>query len=172
MFFRFGRVSREHARTTSELTAAREIQRRIVPDALPSLPNCAIEAAYLPAQEVGGDFFQVFPNTDGSILVVVGDVSGKRLKAAMTGALAIVALRTLAAEILDPSQLLSRLNREILREQGGGFITCLCVKVYPDGQFQTPAICHHTRMARSLALKRDFPSALYLIWLTQEQAFK
>jgi serine phosphatase RsbU (regulator of sigma subunit) len=93
-----------------------------------------IEAAYLPAQEVGGDFYQVFPQTDGSIVVVVGDVSGKGLKAAMTSALAIGALRTLAAEISDPSELLSRLNREILRGQESGFITCLCVRLSPSGQ--------------------------------------
>ncbi|HUA98317.1 MAG TPA: PP2C family protein-serine/threonine phosphatase [Terracidiphilus sp.] len=134
MFFRFGRVSREHARTAAELAAAREIQRRLVPEVLQVLPHYAIEAAYLPAQEVGGDFYQVLPHHDGSILIVVGDVSGKGLKAAMTGALAIGALRTLAAEISSPSHLLSRLNREILREQDGGFITCLCVKIDPDGQ--------------------------------------
>jgi uncharacterized membrane protein len=134
MFFRFSRVSREQARAAAELAAAREIQRYLVPEMLPSLPNYMIEAAYLPAQEVGGDFYQVFPQTDGSIVVVVGDVSGKGLKAAMTSALAIGALRTLAAEISDPSELLSRLNREILRGQESGFITCLCVRLSPSGQ--------------------------------------
>ncbi|HTZ57234.1 MAG TPA: PP2C family protein-serine/threonine phosphatase [Acidobacteriaceae bacterium] len=134
MFFRFSRVSRERAHAAAELAAAREIQRHLVPDSLPTLPNYAIEAAYLPAQEVGGDFYQVLPQTDGSILVVIGDVSGKGLKAAMTGALAIGALRAIAAEISDPPQLLRRLNREILRGQDSGFITCLCVKLTPNGQ--------------------------------------
>jgi phosphoserine phosphatase RsbU/P len=134
MFFRFGRVSREHARTAAELAAAREIQRHIVPDVLPTLSDYAVEAAYIPAQEVGGDFYQILPHTDSSILVVVGDVSGKGLKAAMTGALAIGALRALASEISDPSQLLSRLNREILRQQDGGFITCICVRIEPGGR--------------------------------------
>ena len=134
MFFRFSRVSREQARVAAELAAAREIQQHLVPAVLPSLPNHSIEAAYLPAQEVGGDFYQVLPQADGSIVVVIGDVSGKGLKAAMTGALAIGALRTLAAEISDPRQLLARLNREIVRGQESGFITCLCVKVSPRGQ--------------------------------------
>ena len=134
MFFRFSRVSREQARAAAELAAAREIQRYLVPAALPSLPNYAIEAAYLPAREVGGDFYQVLPQTDGSILVVIGDVSGKGLGAAMTGAFAIGALHALAAEISDPPKLLSRLNREILRGQDSGFITCLCIKLSPDGQ--------------------------------------
>jgi serine phosphatase RsbU (regulator of sigma subunit) len=134
MFFRFSRVTREHARVAAELAAAREIQQNLVPEVLPSLPDYTIEAAYFPAEEVGGDFYQVLPQTDGSIVVVVGDVSGKGLKAAMTGALAIGALRALAAETSDPPQLLSRLNREILGQQGSGFITCLCIKVNPKGQ--------------------------------------
>jgi serine phosphatase RsbU (regulator of sigma subunit) len=127
-------VSREQARTAAELAAAREIQRHLVPAVLPSNPNYAIEAAYLPALEVGGDFYQVLPQSDGSILVVIADVSGKGLKAAMTGAFAIGALDALAAEIPDPPKLLSRLNREILRGQDRGFVTCLCLKLSPDGQ--------------------------------------
>ena len=134
MSFRFSRVSREQARTAAELAAAREIQRHLVPAVLPSSPNYAIEAAYLPALEVGGDFYQVLPQSDGSIMVVIGDVSGKGLKAAMTGAFAIGALHALAAEIPDPPKLLSRLNTEILRGQDRGFITCLCLKLSPDGQ--------------------------------------
>ena len=55
MAFRFARVSREQARAAAELAAAREIQRHLVPAVLPSLPSYAIEAAYLPAREVGGD---------------------------------------------------------------------------------------------------------------------
>ena len=134
MSFRFSRVSREQARTAAELAAAREIQRHLVPAELPSNPNYAIEAAYLPALEVGGDFYQVLPQSDGSIMVVIGDVSGKGLKAAMTGAFAIGALDALAAEIPDPAKLLNRLNREMLRGQDRGFVTCLCLKLSLDGQ--------------------------------------
>jgi serine phosphatase RsbU (regulator of sigma subunit) len=98
------------------------------------LPNYTIEAAYFPALEVGGDFYQVLPLLDRSVLVVIGDVSGKGLRAAMSGAFAIGAFHALAAEISDPPQLLSRLNREILRGQDRGFITCLCIKLSPSGQ--------------------------------------
>jgi len=133
MFFRFTRVSREQARSAAELGAAREIQQRLVPASLPELPGFHLEAAYLPAEEVGGDFYQVLRQSDGSAIVVVGDVSGKGLKAAMTGALAIGALRTLAAENLGPGALLTRLNRQIHDTQDSGFITCLCTRVGPDG---------------------------------------
>jgi hypothetical protein len=133
MLFRFSRVSREQARAAAELTAAREIQRRLVPEVLPSIPNCILQAAYFPAQEVGGDFYQVMAQSDGSFMVALGDVSGKGLKAAMTGTLAIGALRSLAADISAPGQLLARLNREILRGQDGGFITCVVVRFDPIG---------------------------------------
>ena len=133
MFFRFTRVSRDQARAAAELGAAREIQQRLVPASLPELPGLRLEAAYLPAQEVGGDFYQVLAQQDGSALVVVGDVSGKGLKAAMTGALTIGALRTLAAENLGPAALLDRLNRQICATQESGFITCLCTRIGRDG---------------------------------------
>jgi len=133
MFFRFTRVSREQARSAAELSAAREIQQRLVPASLPELAGFHLEAAYLPAQEVGGDFYQVLQQPDGFALIFVGDVSGKGLKAAMTGALAIGALRTLAAENLSPAVLLSRLNRQMLTAQESGFITCLCVSLSPQG---------------------------------------
>jgi phosphoserine phosphatase RsbU/P len=133
MFFRFTRVSREQARAAAELDAAREIQQRLVPASLPELAGFHLEAAYLPAQEVGGDFYQVLVQSDGFALIVVGDVSGKGLKAAMTGALAIGALRTLAAENHSPGVLLSRLNHQMLSAQESGFITCLCLRVSPQG---------------------------------------
>ena len=133
IFFRFTRVSRDQARAAAELGAAREIQQRLVPASLPELPGFNLEAAYLPAEEVGGDFYQVLNQLDGSALVVVGDVSGKGLKAAMTGALAIGALRALAAENLSPAALLSHLNDQIRDTQDSGFITCLCTRIDPAG---------------------------------------
>jgi hypothetical protein len=54
LFFRHRRISLEHAHATAELDAAREIQQRLVPKSIPALTGCHIEAAYLPAQEVGG----------------------------------------------------------------------------------------------------------------------
>lgn len=133
MFFRFTRASREQARTEAELEAAREVQQRLVPTALPAVEGFHIEAAYLPAQEVGGDFYQVLKGPDSGALIVVGDVSGKGLKAAMTGALAIGSLRTLAAEALRPADLLTRLNAQIFAAQDSGFVTCLALRIAPDG---------------------------------------
>jgi hypothetical protein len=133
MFFRFTRVSREQAHSAAELQAARELQQRLVPASLPSVPGYALRAAYLPAEEVGGDFYQVFPQADGDTLAIIGDVSGKGLKAAMTGALVLGALRSLAQENLTPAPVLTRLNAQLLASSDGGFVTCLCVRIAPDG---------------------------------------
>ena len=133
IFFRFSRVTRERARATAELNAAREIQQRLVPASLPAPAGFRMEAAYVPAQEVGGDFYQVLEQRDGTVLIIVGDVSGKSLKAAMTGALAIGAIRALAVENLRPADFLARLNQQVLDAQDGGFITCLCARLEPTG---------------------------------------
>jgi serine phosphatase RsbU (regulator of sigma subunit) len=127
------KTAEERAQLAGEMDAAREVQERLVPASLPTLAGLHIESVYLPAQEVGGDFYQVFEQADGSALIVVGDVSGKGLKAAMTGALAIGALRTLAAENYSPGTLLARLNRQILSTQESGFITCLCLRISAQG---------------------------------------
>jgi phosphoserine phosphatase RsbU/P len=134
MLFRHRRINEEHDRAMGELDAARDIQQRLVPSSLPQLAGCRVEAAYLPADEVGGDFYQVLPQSHGATLIVVGDVSGKGLKAAMTGVLAIGALRALAAENLPPAELLRRLNCQLLEAQDRGFVTCLCARIDATGE--------------------------------------
>jgi hypothetical protein len=133
MFFRFTRVSREQARSSAELEAARRIQQRLVPAQLLTPSGCQLQAAYIPAAEVGGDFYQVLEQANGSTLIVLGDVSGKGVEAAMTGALAIGTLRTLAAQQLAPATLLTLLNRQMVNAQNDGFITMLCVRIDVSG---------------------------------------
>jgi len=112
-----------------ELEAAREVQQRLVPPAV-GLPGFTIQSAYLPAKQVGGDFFRVLPGEDGSVLVVVGDVSGKGLKAAMTVSAIIGALRTMP--VLTPARILAALNRGLVG-QISGFVTCCVALVSSDG---------------------------------------
>ncbi len=116
-----------------EFAAAREVQQQLVPLALPKVPGMRFEAAYLPAAEVGGDFYQLLPQPGGSHLVVIGDVSGKGLKAAMTGSVVLGALRSLSQEDLSPSQILTRLNDQLTASSDGGFITCLAARIAADG---------------------------------------
>ena len=124
---------RESNALRTELEAARAVQHRLVPAVLPKIPGYQLEAAYAPAHEVGGDFYQILEQSNGGMLVIVGDVSGKGLQAALSGALALGVVRTLASENLSPGTLLTRMNREIARTQQGGFITCLCARLSAEG---------------------------------------
>jgi Stage II sporulation protein E (SpoIIE) len=159
MFHRFTQVSRQQARGAAELDAAREMQRRLVPEILPEIAGYALEAAYFPAEEVGGDFYQVLDSRGGAKLVVVGDVSGKGLKAAMTGTLAMGALRALATEGLGPGAVLTLLNRQLVESGHEGFVTCLCARVAPHGEVTVANAGHLPpyRNGEEMLLEPDLP---------------
>lgn len=127
---RFARTRREEQRLASELEAARGMQSLLVPATPPVTPGFTVESVYIPASEVGGDFFQILPGDDGSLVIVVGDVSGKGLKAAMTVSTIIGALRGCA--IREPAAVLANLNR-VLHGQITGFATCVAAWITADG---------------------------------------
>jgi hypothetical protein len=129
-FVRFTQQQRENGRLLEDMRQAQEIQSLLIPRELPNLPGWLIESEYRPARQVGGDFFQVLPAEDGSLLIVVGDVSGKGLKAAMTVSAIVGALRDHKAR--QPAQVLSHLNR-VLSGQIGGFVTCSATLITEDG---------------------------------------
>lgn len=162
MFFRFTRVSREQARASAELEAARTIQERLVPAILPAVPGYAIETAYYPAQEVGGDFYQVLQVPGDATLLVVGDVSGKGLKAAMTGTLTLGALRALAVDGLEPASLLMRLNQQLTEMSDEGFVTCLCARLMPNGEMTVANAGHLPpyRNGEEISLEPGLPLGL------------
>jgi phosphoserine phosphatase RsbU/P len=131
MFFRFTRVSREQARAAAELEAGRRVQALLLRSALASAPAFRIDTVYRPAHEVGGDFFHTAQIGD-SARIVVGDVSGKGLGAAMLVSAIIGALDTLHGTA--PAEVLRALNDLLLSRQQGGFATCLCAALAPDGR--------------------------------------
>ena len=142
LILRFTRSAQEEKRLATELASARAVQDRLVPVQLPVLPGLHLDAAYLPAAEVDGDFYQVFPQSDGCVLVIISDVSGKGLKAAMTGTLVLGALRSLAQEGQSPAQVLSRLNAQLAESSDGGFVTCLCAGLAADGKLTLANAVH------------------------------
>ena len=131
---RFAASARREQRLSSEMETARRVQEQLVPVELPATQHFKFEAAYRPASEVGGDLYQVYPRADGSVMVLMGDVSGKGLKAAMLGTLLVGSAGTLAQEELTPAEMLARLNRRLTGHTDGGFVTCLCCVIDPDGR--------------------------------------
>jgi hypothetical protein len=117
-----------------EFKSAQELQQVLIPETLPSLDGYAVTSAYRPAQQVGGDFFQLIAQPDGSALLVLGDVSGKGLKAAMTVSLIVGTIRTVAETVDDPAEILSILNRRLYGRLKDGFVTCLALRLDPDGE--------------------------------------
>jgi len=130
MFFRFTSVSRKQARSASELEAAQRVQTLLLRSTPTSSAKIWVETVYRPAQEVGGDFFHTTV-VDGQHRIVVGDVSGKGLGAAMLVSAIIGALDTLRDAA--PATVLRSLNDLLLARQQGGFATCLCAVVTPAG---------------------------------------
>jgi hypothetical protein len=116
-----------------EIQNARELQQVLVPETVPTLPGFTLTSAYCPAQEVGGDFFQIVPLSGGGTLVVLGDVSGKGLKAAMTVCLIVGSIRSTAETTASPAAVLQALNRRLHGRLHGGFATCLALRLDPDG---------------------------------------
>ncbi len=122
---------REKERLAGELEAGRAMQQVLLGSEMPVIPGLRIESVYKPASEVGGDFFQVLPAPDGGGLVVIGDVSGKGLRAAMTVSTILGALRALPAAL--PAELLRALNHALAGRLEGGLVTCCVAHVSPRG---------------------------------------
>jgi Stage II sporulation protein E (SpoIIE) len=117
-----------------EVKQAQEVQRVILPEPIATLPGLAIESEYRPAREVGGDFFQILPHTsDGSMLIVAGDVAGKGLQAGMLVALLVGAIRTSAQFDPDPLVVLKVLNQRLWGRSNAA-ATCLALRIGADGR--------------------------------------
>jgi serine phosphatase RsbU (regulator of sigma subunit) len=116
-----------------ELRSAQALQQVLIPQALPALPGFALTSSYRPAQEVGGDFFQVIPDRNGSTVIVLGDVSGKGLSAAMAVSLIVGTVRTLVRNDSSPAAILEGLNEELHGRLHGGFATCLAMRLDAAG---------------------------------------
>jgi hypothetical protein len=116
-----------------DVKQAQEVQQVLMPKEQPPIPGLTIEAVYRPAREVGGDFFQIVQHpTDGSALIVAGDVAGKGLKAGMLVALLVGAIRTATDTSLDPAFVLGVLNKRLIR-RGDAQATCLALQIGVDG---------------------------------------
>ena len=116
-----------------ELEVAREIQLAMLPRGTYAVGDIEICGVTRPANTVGGDFYDVLPMADGSIVMALGDVAGKGSPAALLMALLLAVLRTLVDEQLPPPALAERLNVQISRHSPGSrFITLFLAIYQPD----------------------------------------
>jgi hypothetical protein len=116
-----------------EIQQAQEVQQLLIPAELPEVTGLAIDSEYRPAREVGGDFFQILPlETPGTVLIVVGDVTGKGMQAGMLVALIVGAIRGAVQHSTDPAQILREVNVQLCERQRA-IATCLILRIDPDG---------------------------------------
>jgi phosphoserine phosphatase RsbU/P len=108
-------VARENeARLQNDLNTAREIQRQLLPKGAREVPGLDLAAAYAPARELGGDFYDFQPYGEGRLAFALGDVSGKGTAAALYGSLAIGTLREVVSDrSIGAAGMLTALNKRM-----------------------------------------------------------
>ena len=101
-------------RLRADLDTAKEIQRQLLPTGAREVPGLDLAAAYVPARELGGDFYDFLPYGKGCLAIALGDVSGKGTAAALYGSLAIGMIREIVVDhIFEPSSMLALLNQRL-----------------------------------------------------------
>ncbi|MCP3958476.1 MAG: response regulator [bacterium] len=101
-------VEAEHERKTEEMKQARAIQLSLLPKAPPEIPYLELAAYLETATEVGGDYYDFFPQPDGALYIVTGDATGHGISAGMMVSMTKSALKAL--EVQSPHMLLQQLN--------------------------------------------------------------
>jgi serine phosphatase RsbU (regulator of sigma subunit) len=115
----------ERARIEQELRTARLIQHSLLPKDVPMLPGWQIAPYYQPAREVGGDLYDFLTFEDGRLGLVIGDVSGKGVPAALVMATTQSMLRAAAQAAVSPGEVLARVNELLCVDMPPNlFVTC------------------------------------------------
>ncbi len=139
---RFTMARQGEERFTGQLEAARQVQQVLLPEAIPEMASFSVDCIYRPAEVVGGDFFQILHRTEGDLLIVVGDVAGKGLAAAMMVSVLVGAIRAEVEHTSDPVTLLSSLNERMLGRSESGVTTCLCARLSTNGELSIASAGH------------------------------
>ena len=143
---RLEQEERERERIEQELSVARRIQQASLPNVVPELEGWQISPYYQPAREVGGDFYDFHPLSDGRLGLVVGDATGKGVPAALVMSTTCGMLQ-LAAGALDssaPGEVLSRVNEALVaRIPQSMFVTCFYAILEPKSGSLTYANAGH-----------------------------
>lgn len=157
----------EKERIASELRIAHSIQMSLVPKEFPEGKDFEIYALLEPAREVGGDFYDFFLLDEENICLVIGDVSGKGIPAAIFMAVTRTFLKAFSRELKDPAVILERLNGEIAQENDSCmFVTLFCAVVnlstgqcrYANGGHNIPYLISSDGQVTALPLVKGVPA--------------
>ena len=124
--------------------AAVALQRSLVPTALPAVPGAELAARYTPGSGgVGGDWYDVFTLPSGELCVVIGDVAGSGLPAAVIMGRMRSALRAYALETRDPAEVLDRLDRKMQHFEPDAMATVLYAVIDPGLEQMNVCLAGH-----------------------------
>ncbi len=161
------RITRERAEAAGEIDAAQTTQQLLLARASEPTPGFSVESVYYPAGEVGGDFFLVSPDRDGSLVAILGDVSGKGLLAAMRVSMILGILRR--EDSRQPATIMHQLNEALLTQGEMGFTTACCVRLERSGLYSLVNAGHISPYVSGVEILA--PPALPL-GLAPEQAYE
>jgi serine phosphatase RsbU (regulator of sigma subunit) len=146
----------------ADRAATLALQRSLLPTRLPEIDGVDLAARYLPGHHlgVGGDWYDVFVLPSGHLGVVVGDVSGHGLRAAVVMGRLRSALRAYTLDWDDPADVLTRLDRKIRHFEAGNLATILYAVISPDREEMKVSLAGH--LPPILATPGEAPRALSL----------
>jgi serine phosphatase RsbU (regulator of sigma subunit) len=140
---------RERERFEHELRVAQRIQQALLPKELPLLDDWEIVPYYHPAREVGGDFYDILTLPDGRVGIIIGDVSGKGIAAALVMANTQSVLRAVFQRSASPGELLAQVNEVLFAYiPSNMFVTCFCGILHPESGRFTYANAGHNSPLR------------------------
>lgn len=119
-------TERRFIAVSRELEIAREIQRSILPGALPGTDGLCVAARYLPMNEVGGDFYDFDTQQPNRLGLIVADVSGHGVPAALVASMVKMGFAAEAERLGDPGLVLKNINRMLCGKFAGAYVTACC----------------------------------------------
>jgi sigma-B regulation protein RsbU (phosphoserine phosphatase) len=133
----YDHLQRVEQRRKDDLDRAREIQQLLLPETMPEVPCLDVAVKYLPAWELGGDFYDFLPYDGGRLVIAVGDVAGKGYAAALLASLGIGLLREHAVhQAYPPAAMLADLNGHLLIPGANGRFITMALAIYDPATSQ------------------------------------
>ncbi len=154
-------VAIENSRLYSQRSSiARTLQQSLLPEQLPEVPGFELASVYLPAMAgslVGGDFYDVWSNGDGW-MVIIGDVTGKGVEAAALTALVRHTMRTASEFLSSPAELLAQVDSTLKHRPTLSVCTALCLRL----EGNRTALCLRLKGNRATIAVGGHPLPLYV----------
>jgi sigma-B regulation protein RsbU (phosphoserine phosphatase) len=125
-------IARQERRLERDLSMARELQNRLLPQAPPKLKNLEIAAKFTPARAIGGDLYDFLAYSQSRTALVIGDISGKGAPAAIYAALVSGILRSHAPMEPGPAEMLAAVNYSLAERRIDGQFCSLIYSVWDD----------------------------------------